>query len=83
MRTVHLLYSDGLRTVSLFESVNAATLQSTLSEPRGVSIGGRAARYAEEGPTALLAWSDGRLYYTLVGEVGLIDLKRLAGAVAP
>lgn len=83
VRTLHLLYSDGLRTVSLFESADAATLQSTLFEPRSVVVGGHNARYAEEGPTALLSWSDGRLYYTLVGEVGLIDLRRLADALTP
>lgn len=83
VRTVHLLYSDGLRTVSLFESAAAATLESTFAEPRSVVVNGHDARYAEEGSTALLAWSDGRLYYTLAGEVGLIDIKRLADAIAP
>jgi negative regulator of sigma E activity len=83
IRTMHLLYSDGLRTVSLFESATAATLDSVRFETRSVLVAGHSAQYAEDGPTALLAWSDGRLYYTLVGEVGLIDFRRLAGAISP
>ena len=29
------------------------------------------------------AWSDGTLYYTLVGELGLVDLQRIAASIAP
>jgi negative regulator of sigma E activity len=83
IRAVHLLYSDGLRTVSLFESTAAATLEPERFEARPMLVGGHNAQYAEDGPTALLMWSDGRLYYTLVGEVGLIDLRRLADVVTP
>lgn len=81
IRTVHVLYSDGLRTVSLFESAQGATLEATRAQLQPVLIGNHGAQYAEEGPTALLSWSDGRLNYTLVGEVGLVDLRRLAGAI--
>jgi negative regulator of sigma E activity len=83
VRTMHLLYSDGLRTVSLFESAASAALESTRLESRTVIVAGRSAQYAEDGPTALLTWSDGRLYYTLVGEVGIVDLSRLAEAIGP
>jgi negative regulator of sigma E activity len=83
VRTVHLLYSDGLRTVSLFESATASTLEATGLEKRSLRVAGRNAEYAEDGATALLAWSDGTLYYTLVGEVGLIDLPRLAESITP
>jgi negative regulator of sigma E activity len=81
IRTMHVLYSDGLRTVSLFESAQIATLAGTRAQPQPVLVGNHSAQYAEEGPTALLTWSDGRLSYTLVGEVGLVDLRRLAGAI--
>jgi negative regulator of sigma E activity len=78
VRTMHLLYSDGLRTISLFESAQSATFASARFESHSVVIAGHSAQYGEDGTTALLSWSDGRLYYTLVGEVGLIDLKGLA-----
>ncbi len=44
-------------------------------------MGGRNAEYAEDGATALLAWSDGTLYYTLVAEVGVVNLARIAASI--
>ncbi len=78
VRTLHLLYSDGLRTVSLFENVQASTLDVARLQPETLTLGATSALYAEDGPTALLAWSDGTLHYTLVGDVGLVDLRSLA-----
>jgi negative regulator of sigma E activity len=83
VRTAHLLYSDGIRTVSLFENATASTLEATRFERQWLRVGGRTAEYAEDGATALLAWSDGTLHYTLVGEVGLVDLPRLASSISP
>lgn len=83
VRTVHLLYSDGIRMVSLFENARASTLDATRLQPQSLRVGGHSAEYAEDGATALLAWSDGTLYYTLVGEVGLVDLRRIAASIAP
>jgi outer membrane lipoprotein-sorting protein len=82
VRTVHLLYSDGLRSVSLFESADPSTLESTRA-PRSLRVGGRDAQYAEDGAMALLAWGDGRLHYTLVSVAGLVDLQQLAAALNP
>lgn len=81
VRTLHLLYSDGLRTVSLFENAQASTLDAARLQPETLSVNGASALYAEDGPTALLTWSDGTLHYTLVGEVGLVDLRHLAQAM--
>lgn len=78
VRMVHLLYSDGIRTISLFESAKAAALDTAGLQQREVSIAGRSAQYAEDGPMALLAWNDGTLYYTLVGDLGLVDLPSIA-----
>jgi negative regulator of sigma E activity len=83
VRTAHLLYSDGVRTVSLFENATASTLEATRLERQWLRVGGRTAEYTEDGATALLAWSDGTLHYTLVGEVGLVDLPRLASSISP
>jgi outer membrane lipoprotein-sorting protein len=79
--TVHVLYSDGIRTVSLFESATASTLDTTRLQPQALSVAGRDAEYAEDGTTALLEWSDGYLYYTLVGELGRAELQQIATAI--
>jgi negative regulator of sigma E activity len=82
VRTVHLLYSDGVRTVSLFESVEASTLDAAQLQQRSIRIGDRSAEYTEDAGMALLAWSDGTLHYTLVAERGLVDLQRIAGSLS-
>jgi hypothetical protein len=46
-------------------------------------IGDRSGEYAEDAATGVLSWSDGSVQYTLVGEVGLVDLAHLAAAITP
>jgi len=79
--TLHVLYSDGIRTVSLFENAKASTLDVARLNPRDLQVGGHDAEYAEDGPAALLAWNDGALYYTLVGELDLPEFERLAASI--
>ncbi|MGC1379922.1 MAG: hypothetical protein WA814_02720 [Candidatus Baltobacteraceae bacterium] len=83
VRTLHLLYSDGIRSVSLFENVNDSTIDMTRFHPQPTSIGGRQAQYAEIGAMELLAWSDGSLHYALVGDLELAELQRIAASIAP
>jgi negative regulator of sigma E activity len=79
--TVHLLYSDGVRTLSLFENAKPSALELTRLAPKSLVVGGRTAQYAEDGATDLLTWNDGSLYYTLVGELGLAELQRIADQI--
>ncbi|MGB8518532.1 MAG: DUF4367 domain-containing protein [Candidatus Tumulicola sp.] len=81
--TLHVLFSDGIRTVSLFESAGDASLDMQSLHPRSLSLGGRQARYAEQGPDALLAWSDGSLHFALLGNLSLEELKRIAASLEP
>ncbi len=83
VRTVHLLYSDGIRTISLFENAKASNADLSALQPQATSVAGRRAQYAERGPLALLTWTDGDLSYTLVGEIALPDLQRIAASLSP
>lgn len=84
VRTLHLLYSDGIRTVSLFEDANAgAAVRMTRLHPQDTQLGTRQAQYAAIGPTTLLAWTDGALHYRLVGDLRLDELKKIAASIAP
>ena len=83
IRTVALLYSDGIRTVSLFETATAVTPDMAPFHPDALNVGGRAAQYAEDGTVALLTWNDGTLYYTLVGELGRAELQHIAATITP
>lgn len=81
VRTLHVLYSDGIRTLSLFEHPGTAGLNMERLHPQTISVGGRDAQYAEEGPMSLLAWTDGALHYALVGEIRLPELERIAESI--
>ncbi len=81
VRTLHVLYSDGLRTVSLFENDAASAVNMNGLHPQATSIGAESADYAESGPTTLLAWRDQGLHYALVGELELTELKRIAASI--
>jgi negative regulator of sigma E activity len=83
VRTVHLLYSDGVRTVSLFENASAATLDMSGLQPQHTQVGNRSAEYAEDGAMALLAWDDATLHYALVGELRLNELQQIASSISP
>ena len=78
---VIVLYSDGIRSVSLFENAKASTLDVTGLQTQWTSVGGRRAEYAEEGATALLAWNDANLHYALVGELGMDELRSIAAQI--
>lgn len=81
VRTLHVLYSDGLRTVSLFENDAATAVNMNGLHRQATTIGAESADYAESGPTTLLAWRDRSLHYALVGEIELTELKRIAGSI--
>ncbi len=83
VRTVHVLYSDGIRTFSLFENASASTLDMAGLQTEQTQVGGRTAQYAEDGAMALLAWSDATLHYALVGELGRSELQKIAASIAP
>jgi negative regulator of sigma E activity len=83
VRTLHLLYSDGLRTVSLFENDGATAPDMAGLHAEATTVAGQDAQYAEEGPTKLLSWRDSDLYYTLVGELQVDELKHIASSITP
>ncbi|MDE2572368.1 MAG: MucB/RseB C-terminal domain-containing protein [bacterium] len=84
VRSLHLLYSDGLRSLSLFENANPqgganfAGLQA-----RDATVQGHGAKYVEDEPNVLLAWRERNLNLTLVGDLPLRELERIAASVVP
>jgi len=83
VRTLHLLYSDGIRTVSLFQNQHAAAVDFSHFRVNDTKIADHDGEYVEEGATTLVAWSDTDLHYTLVGELSLRELEKIGASVAP
>ena len=81
VRTLHLLYSDGLRTVSLFENARGAAVDMSRYTVHATKLQSRDAQYVRDGPTTLLTWTDGNLHFALVGELTLAELTRIGSSV--
>jgi negative regulator of sigma E activity len=81
VRTLHLLYSDGVRTISLFENKNNAAIDLSRFKVNDTRIEETPAKYVEDGPTTLLAWSDNGLHFALVGDTSLLELQRIGASV--
>ncbi len=83
IRTLHLLYSDGIRTVSLFQNAKGAAVDMSRYRVSDVHFENKDGQYVQEGPTTLLAWSEAGLHFALVGDLDLNELKRIAASVVP
>jgi negative regulator of sigma E activity len=81
--TLHLLYSDGIRTFSLFQNEKDAAVDLSRYRATETKVANYAARYVEDGPTTLLAWSDGARHFALVGDLGLQELEKIGASVLP
>jgi negative regulator of sigma E activity len=91
VRTLHLMYSDGIRTVSLFENARGAAVDMsryhvqtiTFADTSGKHTENRSANYVEAGPITLLAWSEANLHFALVGDLSRPELAKIAASVVP
>jgi len=83
VRTLHLLYSDGLRSISLFENATGAAADFGSLHPKTIWFEGHDARYVEDGPTTLLTWKEHDLYFALVGDLLEPELVQIAISVVP
>ncbi|GAC1310591.1 MAG: outer membrane lipoprotein-sorting protein [Vulcanimicrobiaceae bacterium] len=83
VKTLHLLYSDGLRSISLFENATGAAADFGALHPKTVGINGQQGQYVEDGPTTLLTWKERGLFFALVGDLMRNELVEIAKSVVP
>ncbi|MHB8145181.1 MAG: sigma-E factor regulatory protein RseB domain-containing protein [Vulcanimicrobiaceae bacterium] len=83
VRSLHMLYSDGIRTVSLFENARGAAVNLGSFTVHHATVENNPANYVEDGPTTLLTWADEGLHFALVGELSRRELLKIATSVAP
>ncbi|HTX56495.1 MAG TPA: DUF4367 domain-containing protein [Candidatus Acidoferrales bacterium] len=81
--TLHLIYSDGIRTVSLFQNERDAAVDLSHYKATPTTVANHPANYVEDGSTTLLAWSDGNRHFALVGELSLAELEKIGASVLP
>ncbi len=83
VRNLHLIYSDGIRTLSLFENDTNRTTDFGAMPTHTTSFEGHEARYTHDGPTTLLAWREHHLAFALVGDQDLKELVAIGTSVVP
>jgi negative regulator of sigma E activity len=83
VRSLHFLYSDGVRSLSLFENNANAAADFGALRPTATRFENHDAQYVKEGPTTLLAWREHGLAFALVGDLDLKELVRIATSVLP
>ncbi|MBC5811553.1 MAG: DUF4367 domain-containing protein [Candidatus Eremiobacteraeota bacterium] len=83
VRTLHLMYSDGLRTLSLFENSSGAAVDFGNLRPSKTAFEGHDAQYVEDGPTTLVSWKEKGLAFALVGDLLRNELIQIAKSVVP
>jgi len=81
--TVHLVYSDGLRLLSLFENNRDADAAFEGLHPRTVRFEGHDAQQVEDGSTTLLSWKERGIAFVLVGDLLARELVPIAASVIP
>jgi negative regulator of sigma E activity len=83
VKSLHLLYSDGLRNLSLFQNASNAAADFGALRPSTISFEGHEAQYVKDGPTTLLAWREHGLAFALVGDLDVKELVEIAISVVP
>ncbi len=81
--TLHVLYSDGVRTISLFENNRGAAVDLSRYKVQTTRFEDHDAQYVQDGPTTLLTWAEAGLHFALVGDLSRQELSRIAASVVP
>jgi outer membrane lipoprotein-sorting protein len=83
VRNLHLIYSDGIRNLSLFENATDRAIDFAGLRPSAVTFEKHDAQYVRDGPTTLLAWREQGLAFALVADLDLKELLQIATSVVP
>lgn len=83
LRNLHILYSDGIRSLSLFENNANAEPDFGGVKPSVIRFEGHDAEYVKDGPTTLLTWRENGLAFALIGDLDLKKLTAIAVSIVP
>jgi outer membrane lipoprotein-sorting protein len=83
LQNLHILYSDGIRALSLFENNTDAAADFGDVTPTVTHFEGHEAEYVTSGPTTLLSWRERGLAFALVGDLDLKEMTDIAISVVP
>lgn len=82
VRTVHLLYSDGLRAISLFQSRQDFHVSMIGLQPQDVHVGTVMGQLGSTDTATILAWEHDGIHFELVGAIAREELVKIGASVA-
>jgi len=83
VQTVQFIYSDGLRSISLFENSTGRYPTFDGPEPKPIAIGKQSGEYTSVAGEWMLTWNAQGLNYIMVGDVTPKELARIGAPLAP
>jgi negative regulator of sigma E activity len=83
IKSLHFLYSDGVRDLSLFENAGSAAADFGALKPTKIHFEDHDGNYVSDGPTTLLSWREHGLAFALVGDLDIKELAAIAASVVP
>lgn len=81
VQNVQFVYSDGLRSLSLFENSTGRYPTFDDPAPKAMTIGKLEGKYITAAGQTVLSWNDGGLNYTLVGDLPAKELAHIASSL--
>jgi negative regulator of sigma E activity len=83
VRTLHVLYSDGVRAISLFENKSGASPQFGTLKAHPVRFEDHEGQLLEDGPNKLLTWQEHGVHFALVSDLAEREVLEIATSVVP
>ncbi len=83
VRGLHMLYTDGIRNLSLFENNSNREADFGGLTPIKTRVEDHPAAYVKDGPTTLLAWREKGIAFALVGDLDIKEMIQIAASVVP
>ena len=81
VQSAEFVYSDGLRSISLFENPTGHFPDFDGPQPKSIEVGTIAGRYQTLTGQTLVSWNAEGLNFTLVGDITAKELARIASLI--
>lgn len=81
VQSAEFVYSDGLRSVSLFENPTASYPVFDGPAPKPIQVGKESGKYQALTGQTLLSWNEAGLNFTMVGDIAPKELARIGALI--
>ncbi|HEV2909508.1 MAG TPA: hypothetical protein VGX02_09555, partial [Candidatus Eremiobacteraceae bacterium] len=81
VQTVQFVYSDGLRSLSLFENATGRYPAFDDPSPKTLAVGKQDGKYTLVDGQTLLTWNAGGLNFIMVGDLPLKELAHIGSSL--